>query len=65
MLLIYVLPDGSVGDVKVSRSSGYPRLDASAMREAKQSWRFLPAKTGSGEAIPAWGTFEVSFELNN
>lgn len=65
LLLIYVLPDGKVGDVKVSRSSGYPRLDASAMREAKKSWRFLPAKDRGGQAIAAWGTFEVAFELNN
>jgi protein TonB len=60
-----VLPDGKVGEVKVSRSSGYPRLDASAMREAKRSWRFLPAKSGGGEPIAAWGTFEVAFELRN
>lgn len=65
LLMIYVLPDGSVGDVKVSRSSGYPRLDASAMREAKRSWRFLPAKSGNGQAVAAWGTFEVAFELND
>lgn len=65
LLLIYVMPDGHVGDVKVSRSSGYPRLDASAMREAKRSWRFLPAKSGSGQAIAAWGTFEVTFQLND
>lgn len=65
LLLLYVLPDGHVGEVKVSRSSGYPRLDASAAREAKRSWRFLPAKSSSGEAIAAWGTFEVAFELHN
>jgi protein TonB len=65
LLLIYVLPNGKVGDVKVSRSSGYPRLDASAMREAKRSWRFLPAKDGSGSAVAAWGTFEVAFQLND
>jgi TonB family protein len=59
------MPDGKVGDVKVSRSSGHPRLDASAMREARESWRFLPAKDSRGQAIAAWGTFEVAFELNN
>jgi protein TonB len=63
-LLIYVLPDGKVGEVKVGRSSGYPRLDASAMREAKRSWRFLPAKSGSGQPVAAWGTFEIAFELH-
>jgi protein TonB len=65
LLLIYVMPDGKVGDVKVSRSSGHPRLDASAMREARESWRFLPAKDSRGQAIATWGTFEVAFELNN
>jgi protein TonB len=65
LLLIYVMSDGKVGDVKVSRSSGHPRLDASAMREARESWRFLPAKDSRGQAIAAWGTFEVAFELNN
>jgi protein TonB len=65
LLLIYVMPDGKVGDVKVSRSSGHPRLDASAMREARESWRFLPAKDNSGQAIAAWGTFEVAFQLDN
>jgi protein TonB len=64
-LLVYVLPDGRVGDVKVSRSSGYARLDASAMREARKSWRFLPAKNNSGQAVAAWGTFEVAFQLQN
>jgi len=61
-LLIYVLPNGRVGDVKIARSSGYPLLDASAARKAKAAWRFLPATTG-GQAIAAWGTFDVRFEL--
>lgn len=62
-LLIYVLPDGRVGDVKISRSSGYPLLDIAAMRKASSAWRFLPATSGSGQAIAAWGAFDVKFEL--
>jgi protein TonB len=62
-LLIYVLPNGRVGEVKVGRSSGYPLLDDAAVRKARSAWRFLPAKSGSGQAIAAWGTFDVRFEL--
>src|SRR5262245_3023537 len=39
-LLLYVLPNGRVGDAKVSRSSGFRSLDEAATREAKRSWRF-------------------------
>jgi len=63
-LLIYVLPNGRVGDVKIAQSSGYPSLDASAARKAKAAWRFVPATSGSGQAVAAWGTFDVKFELN-
>jgi protein TonB len=62
-LLIYVLPDGRVSDVKIGRSSGYPLLDDAALRKARSAWRFLPATSGSGQAIAAWGTFDVRFEL--
>lgn len=64
LLLIHVLPDGRVGDVRISRSSGYPRLDAAALREARRSWRFQPAEASGGQAIAAWGTFEVVFTLD-
>lgn len=63
-LLLYVLPNGRVGDVKIEKSSGYLLMDASAARKAKQAWRFIPAKSGNGRAIAAWGTFDVKFELN-
>ena len=62
-LLIYVLPNGRVGEVKIGRSSGYPLLDDAALRKARSAWRFLPATSGSGQAVAAWGTFDVRFEL--
>lgn len=62
-LLIYVLPNGNVADVKIGRSSGYPLLDEAAVRKARAAWRFLPATSGSGQAIAAWGTYDVRFEL--
>lgn len=63
-LLLYVLPNGRVGDAKISRSSGHPRLDEAAIKEAKRGWRFIPATSG-GQAVPSWGTFAVTFALQN
>lgn len=63
-LLIYVLPDGSVADVKVSRSSGHARLDQAAMRAALGGWRFKPA-TQDGVPIAAWGRYAVTFSLRD
>ncbi len=61
-LLIYVLPDGRVGDVKVAKSSGYPRLDQAAMQAARGGWRFKAATQGGG-AVAAWGRYAVTFDL--
>lgn len=63
-LLLYVLPNGRVGDAKVSRGSGFQRLDEAALREAKRSWRFIPATSG-GQAVGSWGTFAVTFKLQS
>ncbi len=61
-LLIYVLPDGKVGDVKVAKSSGYPRLDQAAIQAARSGWRFKAATQGGG-AVAAWGRYAVTFDL--
>ncbi len=42
VLDIEVLPNGSVGEVKVVESSGYEILDKAAIKEVKR-WRFIPA----------------------
>jgi periplasmic protein TonB len=41
LLSLHILADGRVGEVKLARTSGFPKLDESAMREAKR-WRFIP-----------------------
>jgi protein TonB len=64
VLLIYVLADGKVGDVKVHKSSGFPKLDEAAVKEARRSWRFIPAKEGN-TAVPDWGQFAVTFRLTD
>jgi protein TonB len=35
--------DGSVGDIKVAQSSGYPLLDEAALDQVK-TWRHIPVK---------------------
>ncbi|XVJ71783.1 MAG: energy transducer TonB [Rhizobacter sp.] len=58
---VYILADGSVGDIKLKRSSGYPRLDQAAL-EAVRQWRYQPARRGS-EAIPFWYVQPLTFSL--
>lgn len=43
MLSVMIEADGTVSDVKVTRSSGFPRLDASAL-DTVRHWRYVPAK---------------------
>jgi protein TonB len=63
-LMIYVLPDGRVGDVRVHKSSGFARLDAAAVEAARNKWRFKPATQG-GAGVAAWGSYTVRFQLQD
>lgn len=60
---VYILADGTVGELRLKISSGYPRLDAAA-REAVQRWRYVPARRGD-VAIAYWYVQPVSFSLRN
>jgi protein TonB len=60
---VYVLPTGRVGDVRIVKSSGFPRLDQATVDEAKRKWRLTPA-TRDGEAVPQWYRLRVVFKLN-
>lgn len=61
-LLIYVLEDGRVGDVKVEKSSGFVKLDEGAAAHAKRSWRFVAGQEGN-KPVASWGRFAVTFKL--
>ena len=62
LLECVVLPDGSVGDVRVTRSLDSTfGLDQEAIRAAKQ-WRFQPG-TRFGEPVPVLITIELTFTL--
>jgi TonB family protein len=57
-----VLPDGTIGDVKIIQSlDKIFGLDEEAIKTAKQ-WRFLPGRR-LGEPVPVFVTIELSFTL--
>ncbi|MCK6375782.1 energy transducer TonB [Zoogloea sp.] len=60
---VYILPNGSVGQIKLKRSSGFPRLDDAAL-EAIRRWRYVPAKRGD-EPIPYWYVQPLDFQLDS
>jgi protein TonB len=59
LMKILVLPNGTVGDALVLRSSGVERTDILATSYVKANWRFLPALL-NGLAIRYWTTVSVS-----
>jgi periplasmic protein TonB len=63
VLDILVKADGSIGDIQLKTSSGYPRLDDAALRAIK-NWRFVPASRG-GDAIDYRYDLPFEFTLNH
>lgn len=61
VLELLVLKDGTVDEIKVKQSSGFPRLDRSAM-EAVKRWKYDPATRG-GQAIDYRYLQPVTFNL--
>jgi protein TonB len=58
----YVLESGKVGEVKVSKSSGFEKLDEAAVKEVQRSWKFVPGKE-DGVPVAMWHKFKVTFKL--
>jgi TonB family protein len=59
-----ILPDGTVGDVRVVRSLDVASgMDAAAIGAARQ-WRFTPATDPSGQPIPLVVSLELAFRLH-
>jgi protein TonB len=57
-----VRADGRIGAVRVTRTSGYPTLDESAL-EAVKMWRFEPARR-MGSAVDVWVEIPIRFKLS-
>lgn len=62
LLDVYILPDGTVGDMRLNTSSGFKRLDEAALTAVRR-WRFVPARRGD-EPIPFWYVQPVTFSLD-
>lgn len=60
-LLLLLGTDGRVAEIRVSRSSGHPRLDEAAL-SAVRRWRWSPTLRG-GVAVQVRGTVEIPFVL--
>jgi protein TonB len=57
-----VTPQGTVGDVRITRSlDPHFGLDQEAIKTVK-SWRFRPARK-NGEPVAVWVDIELSFTL--
>lgn len=63
MLRVLVRADGTAGAVEVKSSSGFARLDQSAV-DAVKTWRFNPA-TVDGKAVDEWYQVPIPFKLQN
>lgn len=63
LLQLYILADGSVGEIRLKHSSGAPRLDNAALN-AVRHWRFLPARRGN-QAIAYWTLQPIDFVLED
>jgi protein TonB len=61
LLRVYVSQAGQPEQVLLAKSSGYERLDASAL-QAVAGWKFVPARQGK-IGIAAWVQVPVSFQL--
>lgn len=61
VLDVYILPDGSVGQLRVKVSSGYPRLDEAALAAVRR-WTYVPARRGN-DAVALWHAQSLVFSL--
>lgn len=62
VLEVYILANGTVGEVKLKQSSGFKRLDDAAIQAVKK-WHYQAARRGQ-QAIDFWYVQPVSFSLN-
>jgi len=58
---LLILEDGSVGEVKLEKSTGFPRLDEATVAQVKK-WRFLPG-TKDGKPAAMWIARKVTWKL--
>lgn len=63
VLAVLVDVDGRVTDARIEDSSGYARLDDSALRAALSGYRYLPGRN-NGAPTPMWLKIRIVFRLD-
>jgi len=63
-LKVLVNPDGSVAQLELAKSSGFARLDLSALDTVLSSWKFHPG-TQDGKPVAAWVIVPIEFTLRS
>lgn len=63
-LNVLVNPDGSVARLELAKSSGFARLDQSAMDTVQSSWKFEPARQ-DGSPVAAWVIVPIQFTVRS
>jgi len=63
LLRVLISAEGKAKQVELKQSSGYKRLDDSALTTVRR-WRFVPAKRG-GQPVEMWYDVPVSFSLRS
>lgn len=64
VLELYVDETGDVTKGRIVGSSGFPRLDKTALIHARRKWHFLPAMR-NGKPVGHWIKFAVEFKLTD
>ncbi|HKO87513.1 MAG TPA: energy transducer TonB, partial [Burkholderiales bacterium] len=62
MLRVFVSASGAPDKVELNKSSGFTRLDQSALETVQQRWKFTPARQGD-TPTGAWVLIPISFSL--
>lgn len=62
LLRLYVLEDGRIGEAQIAKSSGFPRLDEAAVKNAKRTWKLQPG-TENGKPVAMWYDFRVVWKI--
>lgn len=62
-LALYLGEDGKVQSGKVEKSSGFERLDASALKHAIRAWRFEPCMK-SNQPVACWHRINFRFNID-
>lgn len=62
ILALLIMADGSIGDIRVEKSSGFRRLDDAAIAFYRDNGKFLPS-VKAGKKVAAWKTLKVVWSL--